>query len=342
MAAFKNILAGVGRVRVLAILGKAVTNFLNDGCVRYSASLSFYALFSIAPMVMVSVYSAGLFMPDVDFQGELVQQFTRLVGERGAQGITVLMENMDDIASSRFRLLVSSAVLAFSATSMFIELQVAFNVIYAVKVINRGFLKLVLDRLMSLGIILSLGLIMLVSLIIDSMIVLLQGYLTARYPDMTVIFVSLLQYVVMVALAGVELYALLHFLPDVHMPRHYKLTGCLTITVLLIIGKSVISWYIGTSNFSELGGASSSVIVLMLWIYYSSIILFFGAEVIKSMAELDQQELKPKRYAVHVHTVIEEQKVTEDGEPLGKSEVTVSGPAEKPAEQQNDPALRRS
>lgn len=312
----KRFFARVGRSRILRTIVTAFKNFMADGCFRYSASLSFYALFSIAPMVMVSVAAAGLFAPDVDFQNELIQQFTLLVGQRGAEGITVLLENMEDDATSRFRLIVSTAVLVFSATNMFIELQVAFNVIYSVTVTGRSFLKLALDRIVSLGIILSLGLIMLVSLIVDSMIVLLQGYLIARYPDVAVIFISMLQYLVMATLAGLELYALLHFLPDVRIPRRYKLAGCLTITGFLIVGKSLISWYIGTSNFSELGGASSSVIVLMLWIYYSSLILFFGAEIIKALASADQVELKPRRYAAKVRTVVESEKVEEGSGPV--------------------------
>jgi membrane protein len=293
------------RVRAIDTLGVAISNFIADGCFRYSAALSFYALFSIAPMVMVSVSTAGLLAPDVDFQNELIQQFTQLVGERGAEGVRVLLENMEDEATSRFRLVVSTAVLVFSATNMFIQLQAAFNVIYSVTVTGRGFLKLALDRLVSLGIILSLGLIMFISLVVDSLIVLLQGHLIARFPDVTVIFVSILQYAVMATLAGLELYALLHFLPDVHIPRRYKIIGCLTITTFLIVGKSLISWYIGTSNFSDLGGASSSVIVLMLWIYYSSLILFFGAEVIKALANADGVELEPRRYAAKVKKIVE-------------------------------------
>lgn len=307
----KQLFEKIMKVGPINTLVTAVKLFIEDSCFRYSASLSFYALFSIAPMVMVSVYAAKFFAPDIDFQQELVQQFTRMVGERGAQGIVVLLENMEDEAASRFRLIISGAVLVFSATNMFIQLQAAFNAIFAVKTTKSGFLKLVLDRLVSLGILLSLGLIMLVSLTVDSMIVLLQDSLLARYPDLAVVFVSILQYVVMAVLAGLELYALLHFLPDVIIPRRYKLTGCLTVTTLLIVGKSLISWYIGNSNFSELGGASSSVIVLMLWIYYSSLILFFGAEVIKAMAIIDDKDLEPRRYSTRIQTTVEYE---EDGE----------------------------
>lgn len=288
----------------LRVLLEALKGFIGDNCFRYSAALSFYTLFSIAPMVMISIHIASLVTTEVDFQEELVQQFGELVGEQGAQGITVLISSVEEEQSSRLRLIVSSLVLLFSATNIFVQLQVAFNVIFSVGVTGRGVLKQVLDRLISLGIIISLGLIMIVSLVIDSGIVLLHNALLARYPDLAVVFVSVVQYLALVGLAAGVIYALLHFLPDVHLPRRYKISGCVLITLLLLLGKSSISWYIATSQFSEMGGASASVIVLMLWVYYSSLIVFFGAEVIKGMATVDGITLHPRRYAVRVRSVV--------------------------------------
>jgi len=290
------------------ILVRTVKNFTADYCFRYSAALSFYALFSIAPMVMISVYAAGILASDIDFQGEMIRQFTGLVGQRGAEGITVLLDTLEDEDTSVFQLMIGSAVLLFSATNIFVQLQSAFNEIYSVVGSGRGMIKKILDRLISLGIIASLGLVMILSLVIDSAVVLLQNYLIATFPDIAVFFISLVQYFVLMFLATVEIYALLHFLPDVHLPAKYKLRGCVFITLLLVSGKSAISWYIGNSQFSELSGASSSIIVLMLWIYYSSLIVFFGAELIKSMAAVDNVILRPKRYAVKVESVVIEEK----------------------------------
>lgn len=296
------------------ILIRTVKNFASDYCFRYSAALSFYTLFSIAPMVMVSVYAAGILASDIDFQGELIRQFTNLVGERGAQGVTVLIDTLDDEETTGFQLLIGSGVLLFSATNIFVQLQSAFNEIFSVVSSGRGIIKKILDRIISLGIIVSLGLVMILSLVIDSAVVLLQNYLIATYPDIAVFFITLLQYLIIVVLATAEIYALLHFLPDVQLPVKYKLRGCVFITLLLVSGKSAISWYIGTSQFSELGGASSSVIVLMLWVYYSSLIVFFGAELIKSMAAVDEVVLRPKRYAAIVESVVVEEKKAQKNE----------------------------
>ncbi len=298
----------MSRVRYFfRVLFLAIKNFLGDSCFRHSATLSFYTLFSLAPMALISVQVASLFAAEVDFERELVQQFTELVGPQGAAGVEVLLENLENEERTSFRLVIGAVVLMFSATNIFVQLQEAFNQIFCVKSSGRGIVKKALDRLVSLGIILSLGLIMILSLVIDSAIVLLQNWLASSFPGLAVFFIGVIQYVVLALLGTIEIYALLHFLPDVQLPVRYKVRGCAIIALLLVCGKSAISGYISTNQLSELGGAAASVVVLMLWIYYSSAILFFGAETIRSMAAVDHVPLLPKRYAVKVKSVVVEE-----------------------------------
>ncbi|HEY0961947.1 MAG TPA: YihY/virulence factor BrkB family protein [Pseudomonadales bacterium] len=297
----------------------SIQNFLSDSCFRHSATLSFYTLFSLAPMALISVQVASLFAAEVDFERELVQQFTELVGPQGAQGVVVLLENLENAETTRFRLIIGAFVLMFSATNIFVQAQAAFNEIFCVKAATgRGIIKKALDRLVSLGIILSLGLIMILSLVVDSAMVLVQNWLATSFPQMTVYFIAMIQYVVLAVLGTLEIYALLHFLPDVQIPPKYKVHGCAAIVLLLVLGKGAISAYISTNQLSELGGAAASIVVLMLWIYYSSAILFFGAELIRSQAAIDEVPLLPKRYAVKVKSVVVEeanQAKVEDDEP---------------------------
>lgn len=297
------------------VLVLSVKNFLADSCFRHSATLSFYTLFSLAPMALISVQVAGFFAADVDFERELVQQFSDLVGPQGAQGVAVLLENLENEETTRFRLIIGAVVLMFSATNIFVQLQAAFNEIFCVKPSGRGIIKKALDRLVSLGIILSLGLIMIMSLVVDSTMVLLNNWLAASFPGMARYVISFLQYFVLALLGTLEIYALLKFLPDVHIPREYKVRGCAAIAVLLVLGKSAISAYISTNQLSELGGAAASIVVLMLWIYYSSGILFFGGELIRSMAAIDGIALPPKRHAVKVKSVVVEAENQTQAEP---------------------------
>ncbi|TGD72311.1 YihY/virulence factor BrkB family protein [Mangrovimicrobium sediminis] len=288
----------------LLVVRDAAAGFMGDKCFRFSAALSFYTLFSIAPMVLISIYVAGLAAADIDFQAEITRQFSVLIGDQAADGVTVLLSSLQNQEQTRFQLFLSGVVLLFSATNIFVQLQDAYNDIYSVQAKpGRGLVKQFLDRMISLGMILSLGFLLLVSLIIDSAVVSLRTYLFAVLNDAAIVVVSLLQNAVLIALVTGIIYALFHFLPDVEVPRKHKLRGSLAVTAMLLLGKYGIGVYIGNSSLSELGGASASVIVLMLWIYYTSLILFFGAELIKAMARHAGDPLKPRRYATAIRTV---------------------------------------
>lgn len=282
----------------------ALNSFLEGECIRYSAALSFFALFSIAPMVLIAVQVAGFLAEDVDFQKQLTEQFSQLVGEKGAQGITVLMESLESKDTSAVQIVVGAAVLLFSATNIFVQLQTSFNKIYSVRVKpDKSLLKQLINRLISLGMILSLGFIMIISLVIDSTITILEGYLDIVFQGRTGILIVGIQYGVLIGLVFMLIYSLFNFLPDVSIKTEFKVKGAAVITALLVAGKFGIGWYIGNSQFSELGGASASIIVLMVWIYYSSMIVFFGAELIKAMARSAGVELTPRRFAVKVKSV---------------------------------------
>lgn len=283
----------------------ALVGLFSDKCLRSSAALSFYALFSMAPLVYVAVYIASLLASDVDFQQQITQQFSSLLGDKAAEGMTVLLDSLDTRDQSRFQLFIGLGVLAFSATNIFVQVQGTFNEIFGVQPrTGAGLIKQIVDRVVSLGIILSLGFLLIVSLVLDSLVLAFSDYLFAVLNDAAVIVIQLLQVFLMIALMAGVIYAMFAFLPDVYLTRRHKVIGSVLVAVMLLLGKYAISLYIASSRLSELGGASASVIVLMLWIYYTSLILFLGAEVIKAVADVDGTTLTPRRYATRVRTVV--------------------------------------
>ncbi|NND69595.1 MAG: hypothetical protein HKN19_18530, partial [Halioglobus sp.] len=169
-----------------------------------------------------------------------------------------------------------------------------------------GLVKQILDRAISLGIILSLGFLLIISLLLDSLVLTFHDYLFDLVNTAAVILVQGLQMVLLVLLITSVIYGMFHFLPDVYLPRRIKLVGSLVVSGMLLLGKYGIGIYISNSELSKLGGASASVFVLMLWVYYTSIILFFGAQVIRSMAIREHAYLRPRRYATRIRTVIVE------------------------------------
>tara|TARA_R110001599_G_scaffold353880_1_gene602015 strand:- start:130669 stop:131670 length:1002 start_codon:yes stop_codon:yes gene_type:complete len=293
-----------GTSYVLSVTKRAALELIADNCFRNSAALSFYTLFSIAPVIFLAVYVAGLMASDVNFQQQISDQFSQLVGYQAAQGIGVLLDTIETEDQNRFQLTVGITVLIFSATNIFIQIQSSFNDIYKVRSRSgTGFVKQVLDRVISLGIVLSLGFLLIISLVLDSLVLIFHQYVFSILNDAAVIVVQLTQLFVLAALVVAVIYGLFHFLPDVYLPKKYKVRGSVVVASMLLLGKYGISFYIASSNLSELGGASASVILLMLWVYYTSIILFFGAEVIRAMADIDGVTLQPRRYATGIQTI---------------------------------------
>lgn len=289
----------------IKVAGSAAAGLVTDNCMRNAAALSFYALFSIAPIIFVAAYIAGIFASDVNFQQQIAEQFAELTGDRAGEGINVLLGTLEQQSQNQVQLALSLGVLVFSATNIFIQVQATFNGVFSVQPRPKvGILKQVIDRVISLGIIISLGFLLIVSLVLDSLVMAFYTYLFELLNDAAVIVVQVLQTLVLVSLITGVIYAMFHVLPDVYLPRRFKLQGSVTVAVLLLLGKYAIGMYIANSRLSELGGAAASVIVLMLWIYYTSIILFFGAEVIRASAESEGTVLQPRRYATRVHTVL--------------------------------------
>lgn len=285
---------------ILKVAKLTIYNLIKDNCLRYSAALSFYALFSIAPIIFLSIYIAGLWVSDIDLQKQITNQFSQLIGERGAKGIELLMSTLKHEEQNSFQLIFGVIVLIFSATNIFVQTQLAFNEIYSVQAKkDAGVLKVIIDRLISFGVVLSLGFIFIVSLVLDSVVYGLNTYLTISLNETSIIISVIIQYVLLFVLIMGVIYSLFHFLPDVIIPMKCKLFASITVTLLLLFGKYFIGIFINKSQLGELGGASASVIILMLWVYYSSIILFIGAETIKAMAELGSINLVPRRYATY-------------------------------------------
>jgi membrane protein len=297
------------------VIKDAAQGFNNDNCFRFSAALSFYTLFSIAPVVMIAIYIASLFADDVVIREEISNQFSALIGERGAEGIMVLMETLRREDQSFFAVVISIGVLIFSATNIFIQIQTSFNEIFKVTVREgKGVVKLIIDRLISLGMILSLGFVLIISLVLDAIIVGLMDSLSARFSALSIGLATLAEYILILSIITAFIMALFRVLPDVYIRRKYLFRSSLLTAVLLVVGKFAISWYIGNSNLSDLGGASSSVIILMLWVYYSSLILFIGAEVLRAQFSVSAYEIRPKRYAVRIDTVILKNQETKEQE----------------------------
>ena len=258
---------------------RAVAAWWNDNVSRLGASISYYTLFSLAPMLVIAIAIAGFFFGEEAARGEIVGQIQGLVGKEGARAVQAMLQGAAQQRSSGIVAgIVGVVTLVLGATGVFLELQTALNGIWQVKPKpSAGIKGVVRQRLISFGLVVGVGFVLLVSLLVSAALSALGKFLGGYVPGYAVLGQALN---VLLSLAVITLlFAMIYkVLPDVELTWRDVWVGGLVTAGLFSIGKLVIGLYLGTSSTASTYGAAASVIVLLLWVYYSSQIVLLGAE----------------------------------------------------------------
>lgn len=286
------------------IIYNSITSFVNDRCFQYSAAVSFYTLFSIAPIVSIMIYIGSIFADDVVITEELQFYLEQFLSKESVEGVMVLVSNLQRDGQNIISLIVGIVILIFSATNLFIQFKEAFNDIFRVKAKEgQGFIKAIVDRSISFGMIVFLGVGLIISLIIDSVLLSFFDFFAAYFDSSNVVVAGIGGNIVTLTIVFFAVLSMFYFLPDVAIKRRILIVGSAITAFLLFLGKFIVGWIIANSSFNELSGASASVIILMLWIYYSSMILFYGVEMIKAMADAAGGGIKANKYSTRIKLV---------------------------------------
>lgn len=289
---------------IAAIIAKAVNGFIEDNGFQYSAAVSFYTLFSLAPIVLISVYLAGIFAGNESVLQELTTFLSETIGPESTDAVLLLVQTVQTDTQNVLYLVVSFGFLFVSATTVFVQFKDSFNRIFNVQARPEvGFLKLFIDRIIAFGMIVLLGIAMIASLILDSILAALSNLLLANFESAQLFMVGLGSNLLTLVLIFFAILVMFYFLPDVKIRNRPLLAGSFITTLLLIVGKFGVGMIIGNSSLNQLTGASASIIILMLWVYYSSIIIFFGIELVKALAEAGKGEIKAGRFARKIKVV---------------------------------------
>jgi membrane protein len=272
--------------RLWTVLKKALAGWWNDNVPRMGAALAYYTLFSLAPILIVAIAVAGLAFGPEAVRGEIVGQIEGLVGRDGAQAVQAMLEGAGKPSSSIPATIIGVITFFLGATGAFLELQTALDAIWRVKPKVRGsFLRdLVLQRLISFGLVVGVGFLLLTSLLVSAGLAALDKYMGHAYPGVAV----LLQAVNVVVSLGVItlLFAMIYkVLPDVKLAWRDVWVGALVTAGLFTIGKFLIGLYLGTSGLASTYGAAGSVLVVLVWVYYSSQLILLGAEFTRAYVE---------------------------------------------------------
>ena len=268
-----------------SLLGIAARAWWNDRAMSLGAAIAFFTIFSLAPMLLAVVAVSGLAFGREAAQGAIVGEFGGLVGQDAARTVEGMIASAGNIESGIIGTTVGVATFLVLVTGAIIELQDDLNIIWKVKApASYGVAEFVRVRLLSLGLVLGFGFLLLVSLVIDAGLAAVGSYLEASFSGATVLL-QLLNAVIAFAIA-VALFAMIFkILPDVELTWRDVAAGALVTGALFTGGKVLIGWYLGSSNVASSYGAAASLITILLWIYYSSLILLYGAEFTKAYAE---------------------------------------------------------
>jgi membrane protein len=264
------------------VLKKATLQFFADNGVKLSASLSYYTIFSIGPVLIIIISLAGIFFGKEAVQGKIYHQINGLVGNSAALQIQDIIQNIEKSQLSASGAVIGVIILIVGATGVFTEIQDSINYIWAIKAKpKRGLLHLLANRLISFSLIISFGFILLVSLIINALVDLLQDHLKNFFDSISVYIFQGINYVVLFIVISSLFAIIFKVLPDAKINWKDAFTGAAFTSVLFLVGKFLIGFYLSHSKIGITYGTAASIIVLLLWVYYTSIILYFGAEFTK-------------------------------------------------------------
>jgi len=267
------------------LLTAAFTGWWADNAMSLGAAIAFYTVFSLAPMLLAVIAVAGLVFGQEAAQGAMVTQIGGLVGNSGAEAIQTMIASASNFGSGVLGTVVGVVTFLFLATGAIVELQNDLNIVWKVKPSERsGILLFIRTRLLSLGLIVGFGFLLLVSLTVDAGLSAVGHYLSAAFSGAATLL-HILNFVVSLAVTVLLFAAIFKILPDVDLGWRDVWIGAVITALLFTLGKFVIGLYLGRSNLASSFGAAASVITILLWIYYSSLIVLFGAEFTKAYAD---------------------------------------------------------
>ncbi|HEV7621479.1 MAG TPA: YihY/virulence factor BrkB family protein [Flavisolibacter sp.] len=286
------------------ILKDSSNGFSDDKIAKLSASLAFYTLFSLGPLLIMIIYLCGLFFGREAVQGNIYHQIEGFVGHDVALQLQEIIKNAAISGKGRIAAIIGLITLLIGATSVFAEIQDSINMIWGLKPKPKtGFIKFVLTRVLSFGVIAGLGFLLIVSLSVTALVEALSDHLHKIFPDITVIVFYIINLIITFSVITILFGVIFKVLPDAKIKWKDVLAGSVATAVLFMFGKFAISLYISKSNVGSTYGTAGSLVILLLWIYYSSFILYFGAEFTKSYAVRFGSEIIPNQYAVTTQTL---------------------------------------
>jgi membrane protein len=286
------------------IFKNSFQGFKDDKLTKLSGSLAYSTVFSMAPLLIVIISICSVFLGRAAVEGKVYEQLSGFVGQDTAIQLQQIIKNASLNGKGTLHIIIGLVTLLIGATAIFGEIQDSINMIWGLKPKpKKGFLKMLQNRFLSFSVIVSLGFLLLVSLVISSLVDAFNNYLKLNFPDVTVVVFYILNSVLTLITTTVIFAVIFRVLPDADIKWKDVFIGALITAIFFMLGKFAISFYISKANIGSTYGTAGSLVVLLLWVYYSSLILYFGAEITKAYAVEYGSAIYPNQYAVTTKTV---------------------------------------
>lgn len=299
-------------IEIWEFIERVFDQWIEDKCPKLGAALSFYTIFSLSPLLVIAVSIAGFIFGEEAARGEIVYQIQDLVGKEGAMIVQTALKNAQYSADGLRALVISAVTLLIGSTVVFVELQDSLNLIWKVKRIpGRSIFKVIKgffrDRFQSFAMVVATGFLLLVSLLVSTLIAAFSNFLSDTFLTLPLYLFDIADILVSLLVIFIMFMIIFRILPDVNITWKDVWLGSLVTASLFVLGKYLIGLYLGQSSLSSTYGAAGSLVIFLLWIYYSAQILFLGAEFTKVYIESRGREIKPaSKFLMYERQKIEE------------------------------------
>lgn len=283
------------------ILLKTFTGFSDDKGMKLSASLAYYTVFSLGPLLLLLMSLASVFFGQEAIEGTVFRELNGLIGSSAASQVQEIIKNISISGETNFALVVSIITLVVGATTVFVEIQDSLNMVWKLKAKpKKGWVAFLKNRLLSSSLIISIGFLLIVSLMVNGAIQALMDVLSRYFESFTEILLLVINLAITFVVIAVLFGIIFKFLPDARIKWKHVKTGAIFTAILFMLGRYLIGIYIEKTATESTYGAAGSIIVILLWIYYSAVILYIGAEFTQVYTEAFGGSIEPAEYAVHV------------------------------------------
>lgn len=282
-----------------SILKEAAIEWNNSDPWRLSAIIAYYAILSMPALLVIIVNLLGLIWGNEIVQGKLDAQLVSVIGQESAEAIATMIESSQTEDRSILMTIVGIGSLLFGATGVFFHLQISLNSIWCLKVNpDANWKRLVIDRILSFGFVLVLGFLLLISFVLSTVLTVISDQLTTIFPEVVVLLAQIADAVISLGVVTLLFALIFKFLPHAKIKWKSVWAGAVLTSVLFAVGKYALGFYFNTAEPDSTYGAAGSIILILLWVSYASLILFFGAEVSYVFSKRYGHGVEPTKAAV--------------------------------------------